>query len=71
MAKEDAMTETLKKSAFITLDADEGASEQTLALLEAEDEEEEEFQFRIFLCTLAIVIPFVVVVISSLVLSSH
>ena len=65
------MTETLKKSsAFINLDADEGASEETLALLEAEDKEEE-FQFRIFLCTLAIVIPFVVVVISSLVLSSN
>lgn len=65
------MTETtLKRSAFITLDADEGASKETLALLEAE-EEEEEFQFRIFLCTLAIVIPFVVVVISSLVLSSN
>ena len=42
MAKEDAMTETLKKSAFITLDADEGASEQTLAWLDAQDAREEE-----------------------------
>lgn len=70
MAKEGAMTETLKKSAFINLDADEGASEETLELLEAEAKKEE-IKFRIFLCTLAIVIPFVVVVISSLVLSSH
>lgn len=64
------MTETLKKSAFINLDADEGASEETLALLEAEDKKEE-IKFRIFLCSLAIILPFVVVVISSLVLSSY
>ena len=64
------MTEIMKKSAFINLDADEGASEETLALLEAEDKEEE-FKFRIFLCSLAIILPFVVVVISSLVLSSY
>lgn len=70
MAKEGTMTETLKKSAFINLDADEGASEETLALLEAEDKKEE-IKFRIFLCSLAIILPFVVVVISSLVLSSY
>ena len=64
------MTETLKKSAFINLDADESASEETLALLEAEDKKEE-IKFRIFLCSLAIILPFVVVVISSLVLSSY
>ena len=70
MAKEGTMTETLKKSAFINLDADEGASEETLALLEAEDKKEE-IKFRIFLCSLAIILPFVVGVISSLVLSSY
>ena len=72
MAKEDTMTETLKKSAFITLDADEGASEQTLAWLDAQDaREEEKYLIKLILCMLAIFAPMIVVAISNLVSASY
>ncbi len=72
MAKEDAMTETLKKSAFITLDADEGASEETLAWLDAQDaREEEKYLIKLILCMLAIFAPMIVITISNLVSASY
>lgn len=73
MAKEDTMTETtLKRSAFITLDVDEGASEETLAWLDAQDvREEERYLIKLILCMLAIFAPMIVIAISNLVSASY